>query len=89
MADALPVQNLMENLVWSTVNAQSNSRRINQTTMGLLFLQLLNYTADISLEKNAFSGNGIVLDVLREIEENYRTADLTALRGTGGFLCRI
>ena len=78
VADALPVQNLMENLVWSLVNAQPNSRRINQTTMGLLFLQLLNYTADISLEKNAFSGNGIVLDVLREIEENYRTADLTA-----------
>ena len=78
VADALPVQNLMENLVWSLVNAQPNSRRINQTTMGLLFLQLLNYTADISLENNAFSGHGIVLDVLREIEENYRTADLTA-----------
>ena len=40
VADILPIQNLVENMVWSLVNKQSNSRRINQTTMGLLFLRL-------------------------------------------------
>ena len=69
------VQNLVENLVWSLVHPQPNARRINQATMGVLLLQLLNYTEDLE----EASGNGAVLSALREIEENYRTADLTHL----------
>lgn len=69
------VQNLVENLVWGLVNPQPNARRINQATMGLLLLQLLNYTEDIEGD----SGNGAVVAALREIEENYRFADLTRL----------
>lgn len=71
------VQNLVENLVWSLVHPQPNARRINQATMGVLLLQLLNYTEDLE----EASGNGAVLSALREIEENYRTADLTRLAG--------
>ena len=71
------VQNLVENLVWSLVHPQPNGRRINQATMGLLLLQLLNFTEEL----HAASGNGAVLAALREIEENYRTADLTRLAG--------
>lgn len=78
VADAPTVQNLMENLVWSVVFSQPNSRRINQATMGLLFLQLLGYTEDLAPEGAARSG-GAVLAALREIEENYRAADLTRL----------
>ena len=69
------MQNLVENLVWSLEHPQPNARRINQATMGLLLLQLLNYTEDLE----EASGNGAVLAALREIEENYRTADLTRL----------
>ena len=75
VAEAPTVQNLVENLVWSLVHPQPNARRINQATMGLLLLQLLNYTEDLE----EASGNGAVLAALREIEENYRTADLTRL----------
>ena len=75
VAEAPTVQNLVENLVWSLVHPQPNGRRINQATMGLLLLQLLNYTGDLE----EASGNGVVLAALREIEENYRTADLTHL----------
>ena len=71
------VQNLVENLVWSLVHPQPNARRINQATMGVLLLQLLNYTEDLE----EASGNGAVLSAVREIEENYRTADLTRLAG--------
>ncbi len=71
------IQNLVENLAWSIVYPQPNSRRINQITMGLLLLQLLNYTQD--LETLGSSGGGEVLSVLREIEESYPTADLTRL----------
>ncbi len=77
VAGVLPVQNLTENLAWSIVTPQPNSRRINQTTMALLFLQLLNYTENLELEPSASGKSAIVLEVLREIEENYPTADLT------------
>ncbi|WP_395028019.1 AraC family ligand binding domain-containing protein, partial [Robinsoniella sp.] len=44
VAQVLPIQNLIENLVWSLLNHQPNYRQINQTTMGLLFMQLVNAT---------------------------------------------
>ncbi len=75
VSEAPTVQNLVENLVWSLVHPQPNARRINQATMGLLLLQLLNYTGDLE----EASGSGPVLAALREIEENYRSADLTRL----------
>ena len=50
VAEAPTVQNLVENLVWSLVHPQPNARRINQATMGLLLLQLLNYTEDLEEE---------------------------------------
>ena len=43
VADVLPVQNLVENLIWTIRNKQPNKRSINQVTMGLLFLQLVNH----------------------------------------------
>lgn len=79
VADVLPVQNLIENLAWSLVNRQPNSRRINQTTIGLLFLQLLNYTERLAAAGITAHDNALVLEALREIEENYRTANLTEI----------
>lgn len=77
VAEVPTVQNLVENLVWSLVHPQPNARRINQATMGLLLLQLLNYTEE--LDARGAAGNAAVLAVLREIEENYGAADLTRL----------
>lgn len=77
VAEVPTVQNLVENLVWSVVHPQPNGRRINQASMGLLLLQLLNYTQE--LEASGGLGDGAVWAALREIEENYRTADLTRL----------
>lgn len=79
VADILPVQNLIENMVWSIMNKQPNNYKINQTTMGLLFLQLLNYTDKINQAEEDFLDNYIVLSVLRYIEENYRDGSLTKL----------
>ncbi|MBO5197633.1 MAG: helix-turn-helix domain-containing protein [Lachnospiraceae bacterium] len=79
VADALPVQNLVENMVWSIQHRQANNRRINQTTMGLLFLQLLNYTDRIEQNRELQYENQLVLAVLKEIEENYKSANLTEI----------
>lgn len=79
VADILPVQNLIENMIWSLVNKQPNRRYINQTTMGLLFLQLVNYTDRISHTDPAQYEQNLVFTCLKYIEENYKTASLTEL----------
>lgn len=79
VADILPVQNLIENMIWSLVNKQPNRRYINQTTMGLLFLQLVNYTDRISQNDPAQYEQNLVFTCLKYIEENYKTASLTEL----------
>ena len=76
MADILPIQNLIENLVFTLTEEIPNRRGILQSTMGLLFAQLLNHTDVLSFETE--EQNAIFL-VLREIEEHYQDANLSVL----------
>lgn len=76
VADVLPVQNLIENLIWSVVNKQPNRRNINQVTMGLLFLQLLGLSDRLVAGEPDTAANAIVIAALTEIEQNYAAASL-------------
>lgn len=80
VADVLPVQNLLENLIWSILNKQPNKRSINQATMGLLFLQLMNYMERMETS-GANRNQKLIIEVLGYIEENYRDGELTKLAG--------
>ncbi len=77
VSEVLPIQNLIENMTWSILNKENNRGKINQTTMGLLFLQLLNHTDKLQGSKKGY--NGVIINVLRYIEENYRNATLGEL----------
>lgn len=83
VADVYPVQNLVENLVWGIMNSSENNVHINQLTMGLLFVQLLNHT---HLLEDSFSGGKrkIAIKAVRYIEENYKLASLTTLADSLG-----
>lgn len=76
VSDILPVQNLMENLIWSVVNKQPNRRNINQVTMGLLFLQLLGCTDLLITGESRTVASSVVMAALAEIEQNYSHAML-------------
>lgn len=76
VADILPVQNLVENLIFTLIQDTPNKRKINQTTMSLLFLQLMNYTERITGQN---AENDIILKVLSYIEEHYKYASLTEI----------
>lgn len=78
VADILPIQNLLENLIWSIWHRQSNKRSINQITMGLLFLQLMNYTDRM---ETGFGNRqqGVMISVLGYVEEHYRDGELSEL----------
>jgi len=78
VADILPIQNLVENLIWTLMNKQSNKRSINQITMGLLFLQLLNHAESADMESED-EGQKLILTVLGYIEEHYRDGGLKEL----------
>ena len=74
VANVLPVQNLIENLIWTLTSNTWGKRNINQTTMGLLFMQLLNHTDKLSHESRE---DKAIMDIFRYIEENYRDGSLT------------
>lgn len=75
VSDILPIQNLMENLLYTLIHNSPNRRNINQTTMGLLFLQLLNYTDRLFYEDD--SEEEAVVQVLRYIENHYNDGSLS------------
>ncbi len=84
VAEVLPVQNLVENMIWTLVQDTKNRKRIMQNTMALLFLELLNCTDRLLAPDDGSEQSTLVMTVLREIEENYRVANLTELAARCG-----
>lgn len=84
VSDILPVQNLIENMIWTLAAETKNRRRILQSTMALLFLELLNCTDRLASPKAENNYNMLVVTALREIEENCRDARLTEIAARSG-----
>ncbi|MDE6169519.1 MAG: AraC family transcriptional regulator [Acetatifactor sp.] len=80
VADVLPVQNLVENLIWTIWHRQPNRRRTNQITMGLLFLQLMNCMDKVETVEGA-GQQKLMITVLSYIETHYRDGELNELAG--------
>lgn len=78
VAELLPVQNLIENLLYTLLEDTPNKRGILQMTMGLLFAQLVNHTEALQFETQE---QNEVISVLRYLEENYRDGSLTEIAG--------
>ncbi len=76
VADILPIQNLIENLLYTLMEETPNKRGILQMTMGLLFTQLMNHTEALQFETQE---QNAVVSVLRYIEEHYRDGSLTEI----------
>ena len=78
VADVLPVQNLVENLIWTIIRKEPNKRSIQQATMGLLFLQLMNQIDRMETAEED-KQQKLAIDVLSYIEEHYREGELENL----------
>lgn len=82
VADILPVQNLIENLIFTLIAEIPNKRNINQLTMGLLFLQLIHHT-------NRLYANNVeektIVKILSYVEEHYQNGTLSALAVSLGY----
>lgn len=75
--DILPIQNLIENMLWTLINKKSNTNTINQVTMGLIFMNLSVF-ADSILQNSA--GNyeqDMIFRILKYIETHYKSGTLS------------
>lgn len=81
VAEVLQIQNLLENMIYSLVTGKGEDNKINQTTMGLIFLYLLDSVQYVEMRVPNQYENMISMTTLKYIEENYRTATLTELCG--------
>ncbi len=78
VADVVPIQNLVENMLFTLIKPQLFGRHILESTMSLLFLQLMNNTGSIKNSKSDYDKK-LVLHALDYIEKNYADASLSQL----------
>jgi len=74
VSQVVPIQNLVENLLWALLRDTPNRRKVSEMTMALLFLQLVGCT------DNLISGDqeeAAVLKVLQYVESDYVGGTLT------------
>lgn len=74
--DIIPVQNLLENMIWTLVHKRTNTNSLNQVTMGLLFMNLSSFAATLNRnDPNQYEQN-LVFSVLQYIETHYKNGTL-------------
>ncbi|MBO5998776.1 MAG: helix-turn-helix domain-containing protein [Lachnospiraceae bacterium] len=81
--DLLPAQNLMENLIWTMLRGEPQRRTLSQTTMGLLFLYLINHTETIRTSGSSYDQE-MMIRLLSYIETEYKNAALSEFAGQNG-----
>ena len=75
--DILPVKNLMENMIWTLLHKKSGTNTIIQTTMGLLFMNLSQFTEKLNQSNPNQYDQNIVISVLKYIESHYKDGTLS------------
>jgi len=76
VAQIVPVQNLIENLLYTLIQDSPNKRKMSQMTMTLLFLQLLGHTETLKTENQE---QAAIFQVLSYVETHYVHGSLTEL----------
>lgn len=71
-----PIQNLIENLLYTLLQDTPNKQKMNQMTMTLLFMQLTGHTE--ALRSND-QENAAVFQVLRYVETNYASCSFAEI----------
>ena len=79
VADILQIQNLIENMIQSLYEKETDSYHENQVTMGLLFLYLIKYVNRTTKGSTKRFDEMLVETTLDYISQNYKTATLTEI----------
>jgi AraC-like DNA-binding protein len=79
-ADILPVQNLMENMIWIMLNAPQNRRTLSQNTVSLLFMTLIDQASHLHVSGNSYEQQ-LLLHLFNYIDTQYQNASLSDFAG--------
>ena len=74
--DILPVQNLLENMIWTLLEKKPGVNVLNQTTMGLLLLNLAMFAEDVNRTAPGNREESMVFTTLKYIETSYKNGTL-------------
>ena len=77
--DILPAQNLIENMIWTLLSGKSGTNTLNQTTMGLLFMNLSMFADTINQNNPNQYEQHLIFTVLKYIESHYKEGTLTEI----------
>lgn len=75
-ADILPVQNLMENMIWIMLSGPKNRRTLSQNTISLLFLTLIDQASHLHVSGNSYEQR-LMLHLFSYIDTQYQNASLS------------
>ena len=75
-ADILPVQNLMENMIWIMLNEPQSRRTLSQNTISLLFLTLIDQASRLHVSGDSYEQR-LLLHLFNYIDTKYKTASLS------------
>ena len=72
----VPVQNLIENMIWTLLSGKSGTNTLNQTTFGLLFMNLSMFAENVNQSSPNQHEQNLVFSVLKYIETHYKDGTL-------------
>lgn len=79
--DILPVENLLENMIWTLLEKKPGVNLLNQTTMGLLLQNLTLFAENINRTLPESRDENAVFATLQYIETSYRDGTLEEISG--------
>ncbi|MCI1721838.1 MAG: AraC family transcriptional regulator [Lachnospiraceae bacterium] len=74
--DILPVQNLIENMIWNLLKNKKHTNNLNRLSMGLLFLNLLTYADTVNRNEENHYEQNLVFSALKYVDMHYKDGTL-------------
>ena len=75
----IPVENLLENMIWTLIERHPMMDTINQTSMGLLFMNLSRFADQIGRGDPQQEEQNLLFSVLDYIEHHYQSGTLAEI----------
>ncbi len=73
----LPIQNLIENMLWNLIDKKPGTNTINQITMGLIFMNLSVFAESMAQSQTGNYEQDLIFRILKYIEAHYKSGTLT------------
>lgn len=81
----VPVENLLESMIWTLKDRQGGTNTILETSLGLLFINLSMYAPIVGRSESGQSDQALVFAALKYIDDRYPDGTLAQLSGELGW----